>query len=274
MAQMELVAQRSRREIFEEFVDLIDGVPWMNKDQGWRIWEHFQRYQPRDVLDIGTCYGTSAAYMAGALEANGGGGQVVTVDSGLFDDQVEVVRWCEALWDRCGVSDAIRPVRIRHSNYAWWLVEQVAERTGADGICRPAYDFAYLDGAKWLTLDGASTVLIASLLRPGGWLLMDDLDWRFSEAQAENMPVVSVGDSSYKLSDAECAVPQLRFVFDHIVRNHPDFTAFIDQGAWGWAQKGSQTAAKVVVRETVPAAMSRSALLRQGMKALLRGPRR
>src|SRR3954454_1625269 len=181
MAQAVLAEQRSREELFEETVDRIDGVPWMCRDQGRRIWEHFRRYQPRDVLDVGTCYGTSAAYMAAALKANGGGGRVDTVDSGLFDHQVEILDWCKALWDKCEVSDLIRPVRIHDSNYAWWLVEQVAERTRADGICTPAYDFAYLDGAKWLTLDGASAVLIASLLRPGGWLLMDDLDWRFTE---------------------------------------------------------------------------------------------
>src|SRR5205085_1807308 len=65
--------------------------------------------------------------------------------------------------------------------YTWWLKEQVAARSDRDGNCEPRFDFVYLDGAKNWTIDGLAVVLIEKLLRPGGWLLMDDLDWTYAD---------------------------------------------------------------------------------------------
>lgn len=222
---------------FAQLVRWIDSTPWMAPHQGRRVWNHFREHRPQVALDIGTCYGTSAAYMAGACKANGFG-RVVTVDSGQLDDTVEIVKWCRALWDRCGVTDYIEMVRISDSNYAWWLMEQVAARSTA-GSCEPMYDFAYLDGAKLLTLDTTAVVFIEHLLRPGGWLLMDDLDWS-ADLHPEMVPIVLYPETqtSYKFSEAERSAAHLRAVFDLVVKQHPSFTRFIEQdGQWGWAQK-------------------------------------
>jgi predicted O-methyltransferase YrrM len=225
-------------ERFAEIVACVGETPWMAPHQGRRVWEHIRRTGATSVLDVGTCYGVSAAYMAAAVAANGGG-RVVTVDSGQFDHRSEVPAWCVDLWDRCGVTELIEMVRIPHSNYAWWLMEQVAARSDVDGNCDPLYDFAYLDGAKWLTLDAAAVVFTAQLLRPGGWLLMDDLDWSYAE-HPELAPVVDLPGAavSYHLSDEEIRVPHLRAVFDLVVKHDPAFTEFLEQdGAWGWARK-------------------------------------
>jgi predicted O-methyltransferase YrrM len=222
--------------LFGQTVEAIAGAPWMTPSQGRRVWNHIRENRPTRILDIGTCYGTSAAYMAAACKANGTG-RVITVDSGQFDDQVDIVDWCRLLWDRCGVADRIDMVRIPHSNYAWWLMEQVA--AGRDETDRSRYDFVYLDGAKWLALDAAAVIFIEQLLRPGGWLLMDDLDWTYEE-HPELKPLVSYPDTeiTYSLSDAEAKMPHLRAVFDLVVKKLPSFTQFVEQdGQWGWAQK-------------------------------------
>jgi predicted O-methyltransferase YrrM len=241
-------------EEFEQLVCRIGDTPWMAPHQGRRIWRHFLRFRPELALDVGTCYGTSAAYMAGACKINGVG-RVVTVDSGQFDEAVDVVKWCQVLWDRCGVSDYIDMVRIPHSNYAWWLMEQVAARSSS-GTCEPAYDFAYLDGAKLLALDTAAVVFIEQLLRPGGWLLMDDLDWT-AEQHPEMVPVVvyPATETSYRFSEAERTTAHLRAVFDLVVKQHPSFTTFIEQdGQWGWAQKlpGARRLATIEVLRARP----------------------
>ena len=54
--------------------------------------------------------------------------------------------------------------------------ELVSEGNGA-----PRFDLVYLDGAKNWTIDGLAVVLAERLLRPGGWLLMDDLHWTYGD---------------------------------------------------------------------------------------------
>lgn len=259
--------------VFERLVASIDGTPWMSPDQGRRVWDHIRSTRPALVLDVGTCYGTSAAYMAAACQANGSG-RVVTVDSAQFDDRVDIVKWCRDLWDRCGVSDSVDMVRIPHSNYAWWLMEQVAEHSDG-GACRPLYDFVYLDGAKWLTLDAASVVLIEQLLCPEGWLLMDDLDWSYAD-HPELVPVVSYPQTqtSYRFSDAEIAAPHLRAVFDLVVKRHPAFTRFVEQnGQWGWAQKlpGAQPRMRIEVSSARPPALDQLKWLVRALSRRLGG---
>jgi predicted O-methyltransferase YrrM len=59
--------------------DAVGDVPYMTPDLGQRVFEHLRRTHAEDVLELGTAHGVSAAYMAAALEANGGG-HVTTVD--------------------------------------------------------------------------------------------------------------------------------------------------------------------------------------------------
>ena len=67
------------------------------------------------------------------------------------------------------------------SSYTWWLKEQVQARSDRSGNVASLYDFVYLDGAKNWTIDGLAVILIEKLLRPGGWLLMDDLEWTYAQ---------------------------------------------------------------------------------------------
>lgn len=213
-------------------------TPWMLPHQGRRVFEHLRRTRATDVLDIGTCYGVSAAYMAAAVATNGGG-RVVTVDSGQFDDRSEVAAWCQDLWRRCAVADLVEMVRIPHSNYAWWLMEAVAARSDSAGNCDPLVDVVCLDGAKWLAVDTAAVDFAGQLLRPGGWLLLEDLDWT-CEDHPELVPVVELPgiDTRYTLSPHEIERSHLRAVFDLVIKHDPSFTELIEQdGSWGWARK-------------------------------------
>ncbi len=263
-----------RDAAFDELVKHIDNTPWMNPEQGRLIWDHVHTYGTQRALDVGTCYGTSAAYLAGAMKSNGGG-RVITVDSSLFDDNpdFDVRAQCKALWERCGVTDMIDMVRIPCSNYAWWLMTEAEAQRQPDGTCSPGFDFAYLDGAKWFTLDAASVVLIEALLRPGGWLLMDDLDWRFVDYPDLIPDVVLRNGTTYPLSEHEIEVPHLRAVFDTIVTQHPNFTRFIDQGNWGWAQKGRVGDQRIIVKQawTLPPGVSRTQWVKRRLQAMWRG---
>ena len=77
---------------FEDVAARVAGIPFMSPEHGRRVYDHIRSSGARDVLELGTAHGVSAAYMAAALEA-GGEGQLVTVDHGgaAYDPSPEEV---------------------------------------------------------------------------------------------------------------------------------------------------------------------------------------
>jgi predicted O-methyltransferase YrrM len=239
------------RAAFDRLVERIADTPVMTPAQGWKLWQHFERAKPRHVLDIGTFYGASTAYMAGALKFLGGG-RVVTVDTSQMDQLdgfSHIEGHCRDLLKRCGVADIVEMIRTPHGDYAWWLDERVRQNIGADGRCRPEFDFAYLDGDKTFALNAGAVVLIEKVLNPGGWLLMDDLSWCYDQAP-DLAPVVVMGNGRrYELSSGQRQTPMLRAVFDDVVARQPSFgnLSFDAEHGWGWAQKLEPTDRAVIV---------------------------
>jgi len=201
----------------------------MSAEQGRLVYDHVRATRPAEVLELGTAHGVGAAYLAGALEANGSG-RLTTVDfAGAAYDPAP-----EAVLARAGVAGRVRIVR-EFSSYTWWLKEQVQARSDRAGNVEPLYDFVYLDGAKHWTIDGLAVVLVEKLLRPGGWLLMDDLDWTYAQDPGRE---ATDGIVHRELSEAERTEPHLRAVFDLIVAQHPAFTDVrVQDEWWGWARK-------------------------------------
>ena len=220
---------------FDDVAARIEGIPYMSPELGRRVYEHVRSSDVEQALEIGTAHGVSAAYIAAALEAKGEG-HLTTVDHGAatFDPPPEQVL------ERAGLSHRVTIVR-RHSSYNWFLKEQVEQRSDVDGNCTPLYDFAYLDGSKNFSVDGLAVVLIEKLLRPSGWLLMDDLEWTYALGPWFE-PQLGPGGNPCPfgpLSESERTEPHLRAVFELVVKQHPAFTRFIVEDEWfGWAQKG------------------------------------
>jgi predicted O-methyltransferase YrrM len=215
---------------FEEVASRIEGIPFMSPQLGRRVYDHIVTSKPEQALELGTAHGVSAAYIAAALEANGTG-HLTTVDhaGASFDPSPQEVL------TRAGLEHRVTIVH-EHSSYNWFLKEQVQAASDSAGNCTPRYGFCYLDGSKNLNIDGLAVVLIEKLLRPGGWLLMDDLDWTYEH----NPWIVPNGDGNPlgPLSERERTEPHLRSVFELIVKQHPSFTRFVREDEWyGWAQK-------------------------------------
>lgn len=217
---------------FSTVAQIVADTPNMTPANARRVYDHLVATDSRKVLELGTAHGVSACYMAAALEASNG--LVTTVDhvvaTRLRDPQpAEVI-------DRVGLGANIDRVLVEDSSYAWWLKDQIAANTDSKGQCQPVYDFVYIDGAHNWTIDGLAFFLVEKLMRPGGWLLLDDLLWAYVAPSSSFGP--GQGPDSLGLSDAERATPHMQLVFDLLVRQHPSFSNFrIDDGDWGWAQK-------------------------------------
>jgi len=48
---------------------------------------------------------------------------------------------------------------------------------------RAVYDYIYLDGAHTFAVDGLACILCDQLLKPGGFIEVDDYDWKFSQSR-------------------------------------------------------------------------------------------
>jgi predicted O-methyltransferase YrrM len=253
---------------FEEVAERVKGIPFTTPEFGRRIYDHVIDTKPEDVLELGTAHGVSGAYIAAALEANGRG-RLTTVDHGgaHYDPSPEdVLR-------RAGVAERVEIVR-EHSSYNWFLKQQVERLSDAGGNCRPIYDFVFLDGSHNFDIDGLAVVLIEKLLRPGGWLLLDDLDWTY-----EHNPWVAPElwpDGNARpfgpLSQDQLRAPQVGAVFELIVKQSPGFTQFIREDEWyGWAQKLPGQARRYELRTSRSvAAMLTAALRRRRHRAAAR----
>lgn len=230
---------------FETVAKHVEGIPFMSPSHGRRVYEHVRRARPAAVLELGTAHGVSAAYMAAALAANGDG-RLVTVDHSA----AAFVPPPEEVLERAGVADRVTVVR-RHSSYNWFLKEEVQRRSDAAGNCEPEYDLCYLDGSKNFNIDGLAVVLVEKLLRPGGWLLMDDLEWTYRQNRWE-LPEGN-GHPLGPLSESEQTTPHLRAVFELIVKPHPGFDRFVVEDEWyGWARKGTSSQRRLELRSSRP----------------------
>ena len=229
---------------FEAVAAVVEGVPFLAPDRGRALYDHVRSTHPATVLELGTAHGVSTCYIAAALEANGDG-HLMSVDS-------SEAGWADPtpaeLLARAGLADRVTLDR-RHGSYNWFLKEQIEERSDAAGNCEPIYDFCFLDGGKNWTVEGFAVVLAEKLLRPGGWLAMDDLDWSyayFPKRQHYWVPLEG-------LTREELDQPQLRAVFDLIVRQHPSFTEFrIENESWGWARKAPGEQRRLTLETTRP----------------------
>jgi predicted O-methyltransferase YrrM len=231
---------------FEAVAAAVDGVPQphISHHQARSLYDHIRETAPEEALELGTAHGVSGSYIAAALAANGGG-HLTTVDSSAFP-------WSnptpDELLGSLGLLDRVTLDRT-HSTYTWLLKEQIEARSDEHGNCKPLYDFCFIDGGKSWTTDGLAVFLVEKLLRPGGWLLLDDLDWTFRAREAR----MHYWTALPNLSEPELREPHMRKVFDLIVRQHPAFGEFkIQDGTWGWARKVASPDRRLTFEETRP----------------------
>jgi predicted O-methyltransferase YrrM len=216
---------------FETVADAVSGIPYLSREHGKSLYDHIIAEGSRDVLEIGTAHGVSAAYMAAAAQENRG--KVTTVDTAKVVPDPSP----ESVFARAGLQSAVEIVRVEDSSYTWWLKKQVEQASDQQGNCEPKYDFCYLDGAHNWTIDGLAAVLVEKLLRPGGWLLLDDLNWSYG-AYGGRYGGPGQSPQDLGLSDSERESPHVRAVFELLVKQNPNFTEFrVEDTNWAWAHK-------------------------------------
>ena len=137
----------------------------------------------------------------------------------------------DGLLGQTGLSSWVQPVYATRS-FTWDLMK-VIETATVNGRCRPRFDFCFLDAGHTWDVTGFAFFLIEKMLKPGGWVLFDDLRWTMASS-----PTPNVRKRAAQLSEEEATTAQVGKVFSLLVKTHPGFDSFrIDGGDWGWARK-------------------------------------
>jgi predicted O-methyltransferase YrrM len=211
---------------FREIREKLAGIPIMPPEDGKLLYDFVLNNPVEEILELGFLHGVSTCYMAAALQEKGKG-KILTIDCKEINDLKPSIH--ELLEKTC-LGKYVEPV-YANTSYTWELMIIIEGRT-YENKCQPLYDFCFIDGAHSWAVDGFAFFLVEKLLKPGGWLLFDDLDWSYSMSQG-----LKDTDLVKNMPDDEKNTPQIERVFSLLVAQHPEFTNFKVQKRFGWAQK-------------------------------------
>lgn len=205
-------------EISREF----GSVKYMKEAQALIIRDLVKEHDLSQMLEIGFFHGKSSIYM-GAILREIGKGHLLTIDlEGARKKTPNIID----LIDATGFADLITPV-FAHRSYTWELAKLIR-----DGK-RDLFDFCYLDGGHTFDVTALGVLLVSTLMKPGGILILDDLDW----SMANSKHYQEHPEQAQKFSTDEQNSQGIRIVWNKLLpelgfkklREHPEHS-------WGIAQ--------------------------------------
>lgn len=221
---------------------IVSGIPFTNEKRGELLFQFILEQRFKDCLELGVAHGKATSYIAAALDELGEG-QVtgVDLDKNSSENLIEKLSRLrvptqkesvlpEELLQRCGLAKYVQLV-YEPTSYNWFLMEKIREQS-KEGLCTPCYDFCFLDGRHDWFVDGFAFCLVDKLLRPGGWIIFDDVYWSFSRsillkdtAEVQAMPKV------------ERETPPIKLIIELLVAQHPNYEMVLIDEEWGYAKK-------------------------------------
>lgn len=212
--------------VTEELVR-IDCPQLTSPDEGAQLYDFVLEHKPEGILELGFAHGSSTAYMAAALLELGGDARITSIDR---EDARERVPNAETVLRELELDERVDFV-YAHTSYTWELMKLIQGQT-SNAKTQPLYDFAFIDGAHSWETDGLAFFLVDKLLRPGGWILFDDVHWTFA-----NSPALKNTEKVRQMPDDERTTPQVMKVLSLLALQHPSYANMRVSGNWAWIQK-------------------------------------
>lgn len=198
-------------------------LKYMGIDQARFLRDFIRTHDLSELLELGFFQGKSTAFMAAILEELGRG-HITTMDrEGAKKRRPPIERVLADL----RLAHRVTPI-YSHRSFTWELRRLLAQSP------RPEFDLCYIDGAH--TWDGAgfSFLLVDVLLKPGGWVIFDDLDWSISRSPAATKDAKRY--SQY--SEEEKQAKQVRDVWQILLPERGYHNSYEEHRFhWGIAQK-------------------------------------
>jgi predicted O-methyltransferase YrrM len=195
---------------------VVEDLPYMSLKKAQVMQDFIHKHSISNILELGFFHGVSTCYMAAALEEVDQG-SIVSIDLHSAQKRQPNI---EELLEKCGYLETVE-FYYEPASYNWRLMKliEAQERT---------FDLCYLDGGHDWYNTGLAFFLVDKLLRPGGWIIFDDLDWTMEHIEAQ---------WALRKPEEERVTPQVRKVWELLVKTHPQYSNFYEQGGWGYAQK-------------------------------------
>ena len=100
-----------------------------------------------------------------------------------------------------------------YDSFCWNLGKQVIDSKNEGGLV----DLVYLDGAHSFLFSGLACALLKKLVRDGGYLIFDDLQWSYGNSHDHN-PNVEPGILD-QYTQEQVETPQIQMVVDAFMKN-------------------------------------------------------
>ena len=198
-------------------------VPYMRERQALVLRELMREHGLSEVLEIGFFHGRSSVYFAAILEEMGRG-HLTTIDKANARGRSPNI---DELLGRVELAHRVTPVFAERS-YTWELGRMIRRDP------RPSFDLCYFDGGHTWDPTGFGFFLVDMLLRPGGWIVFDDLDWTVEASIAKDPE--RRGKAYEQFDEEERRTPAVRMVFETLVP-HLGYEERREARGWGFARK-------------------------------------
>ena len=202
---------------------VVGQTPHTQPERGRMLYDFIVKHRLSRCLELGFAHGVGSVWIGGAVQALGGG-KVIAVD---VESALKRTPSAKELTTRAGLQDIVE-LNFDPLSYTWHLKRKLEEYRAEP------FDFIFIDGAHTWDTDGFAFFLADAVLRPGGWLLFDDLDWSYASS-----PSLRDTDFVRGMTPEAREDPQVRAVWETLVLQHPGFGNFMEDGRWGWAQKSA-----------------------------------
>jgi predicted O-methyltransferase YrrM len=196
--------------------EVVEDLPYMSLKKAQVMQDFIHKHSISSILELGFYHGVSTCYMAAALEVVDQG-SIVSIDLESAQKREPNI---EELLEKCGYLNAVE-FYYEPASYNWRLMKLIEEQT-------KTFDLCYLDGGHDWYNTGLAFFLVDKLLQPGGWIIFDDLDWTMEHLNAK---------WALRKPEEERITPQVRKVWELLVKPHAHYSNFYEQGGWGYAQK-------------------------------------
>ncbi|MGD0548847.1 MAG: class I SAM-dependent methyltransferase, partial [Terracidiphilus sp.] len=204
----------------DEIFARLGALPYMRLDEGRMFYDFIIANRLHIGLELGFFHGVSTAYLAGAIQ-DIGSGNLITIDLTKSKEREPNIEW---VLEVTGLSHLVQ-VFYEPKSFNWRLMKMLEEDR------YESFDFCYIDGGHSWYDTGFAFCLVERLLKPGGWVVFDDLHYNFRDFNSQERLFAK------RMPEEEQTTPQIERVFELLVEPNPYFGSFRRLGRFGFAQK-------------------------------------